>query len=514
MIPIEEVVVVRPGAGGANEKLSPTEINDNQSARPDSSTLPLKNVHTNKVGKIIKRNGYTVYSNGRITVGATTIDEVCGAFQYRKFSGTSFLVVAGSTGSTVKLIDLTTPASPSDITGAITFTPDTQFDFAVVADKLIMTTEDRDAPFKWTGTGNASALGGSPPSGKFCEEFFNYAFIANTSANPERVFWSALFDPESWTTGSDFKRLEDSCTGLCRRGNDLFAFTRNSIWVIQYTADPVTPFNFERLDSGVGCISNRSIVNIEGVIHWRAGDGHIYRMQGYKPERVTEAIPVTISELNLGAGAITCGIDHKELRQYWCAVAKDSSTVCDFVVVLDYLNNELFLYDGMSINCTFNMIDSNGDSKTYFGDRTGRIYLTNNGNSDYPGGTQTSIEWWKYTKAYHWGKPGTRKRLRRIRANINNGGNYSSLLNVIGDWGATGGQALSLNHNGGGKLLGSTWVLGVDTLGRKSDRVVSIDAHVNANTFQFKFNGDAYGQPVEINDVTYYVQSYRQDKQG
>ena len=513
MIPVQDVSITNIGGGGANEKLEAHLINDNQSARPDSSTLPLKNVHTNTIGKLIKRKGYTVYSSGQIVVGGVTFNKVFGILQYRKFSGTEYEIAIGSDGSTKKIANISTIASPADITGAVSITEDTKIDHATVADTLIITTEARDTPIKWTGTGNAAALGGSPPAGKYCEEFFNYAFIANTSSNPERVYWSALFNPESWTA-TDFKRLEDSCTGLARRGDDLFCFTRNSITVVKYTGDSLNPFTFDRVDSNVGCIANRTLKNLEGVLYWLAGDGHIYRMPSgsFKPERVTEAIPVTISELNGGALSIACAEDHRELRQYWCCVPKSSSTVCDFIIVVDYLSNEIFMYDGFNVNCIANFVDSSGVIKTYFGDRTGRIFLTNNGNSDYPSGTQTAIDFWKYTKQFNFGSPNKRKRLRRLKATVNNGGNYTSFVDTIGDFGATGGESLTLSHNGGGKLLGSTWVLGTDSLGRKSDIPAETDSGLTSSYMQFKFHNNAYEQAVEVRDLTLSVQVYDQDK--
>lgn len=512
MISASDVVFSKFGAGGANEKLSPQEVNDNQATRPDASTLPMINCHSNKIGKLVARNGYSVYSDDQVVIAAKTMTRICGAFEYRLFSGTTYQVLAGSNGTDKKICDFSAPSSPSDITGAVTFTDDTKFDFCQVADILIMTTEDRDTPVKWTGSGNCAALGGTPPSGKYCEEFFNYCFIANTSSNPERVYWSGLFDPNTWTTGSDFKRLSDACTGLIRRGNELFAFTKNSITVIQYTGDSLNPFNFDVIDSRVGTSSNRTLVNKDGTLYWWGTDGHMYRMAGFKPERLTEVIPVTISELNTGAFSAACGVDHYELNQYWMCVPKSVSTHADFVIAYDYILNEIFLYDSMEINTIYNSLDSTGGYKTYFGDRTGRVYLTNNGDSDYVAGTQTAINWWKYSKQFHFGAPEKVKRLRRVKAAVNNGGNYSTLVDVIGDFGSTGGATLTLSHDGGGELLGSTWVLGTSRLGRVYDVENIQDVAVNANYFQFKFYNNAYEQPYELMDFVPILKAYGQER--
>jgi hypothetical protein len=522
MIPVQQLKLTNLG-GGANEKVAGHLIADNQSARYDDSTYPLMNCHTNKSGSIVKRSGYSVYT-GPVTIDASpdiVLTEIRGLYEYAKFSGVKYSVLVGSDGTNKRIIDFSTPASPVDITGSVSFTEDAKFDFCVVADALVITTDAQDMPMKWTGVGEVETLketvDGSPdtynyaPRGKYCEEFFNYGFIANTAANPERVYWSGLFDPESWTL-TDFKRLSDGCTGMARRGDHLFLFTRNSITLCQYTGDSVNPFQFDVLDSGIGCVSNATIKNIEGVLFWLAGDGHIYRMAGFKPERLTEAIPRTLATLNVDGFEIACAEDHKELRQYWCAVTKDGSTVNDFVIAYDYFNNEIFLYQGMNILCLSNFADSQGSVKTYFGDNTGRIMLTNSGAADYPAGIKTAINFWKYTKLFDLGNPATTKRIRRLKVTANNDGNYTSQCAVLGDFGAAGGTSVTISHNAGGDLLGSTWIMGTSRLGRVSGLASRQDLAFNSKYIQMKFSNNAYDQPIEIRDAELMFQDYDQDR--
>lgn len=512
MIQASDVLMSKFGAGGANEKVSPQEVNDNQATRPTDGTIALMNVHSNKVSKMMNRKGYSVYSDGQVVIATKTMNKILAIHEYVKFSGTKYQVVIGCNGTDQKIADFSNPSSPSDITGAVTFTDDTKFDFCTVANILVVTTDNRDAPFQWTGAGNCSVLTGTPPVGKFCEEFFNYCFIANTASNPERVYWSALFDPNSWTVGSDFKRLSDACTGMIKRGNELFCFTRDSITVVQYTGDSLNPFTFDLIDSRVGTMSNRSIVNKEGTLYWWGTDGHFYRMVGYKPERISETIPIAVSELNTSAMEVAVSIDHYELNQIWFCVPKSVATNSDFVVAYDYILNEIFFFNGMEINCIANFLDSTGGFKTYFGDRTGRVYLTNNGYADYVAGTKTAINWWKYSKQFHFGAPEKRKRLRRVKASVNNYGNYTTQIDVIGDFGSSGGETINLSHDGGGDILGSTWRLGYSRLGRIYNINNLQDCSTNAEYFQFKFYGNAYDQPFELMDFVPILKAYGQEK--
>lgn len=505
-LPVQTFTLSAPGKGGVNEKFAPHLINDDQSAPPNASTLALKNVNTDETGDVMSRKGYTVYANL-----STYLDDVAGFTQYRQFDNDEFEIAAGVKSGTPKIVNFSSPGALVDITNGMTFTEDKRFDFCTVADTLILTTEASDAPMKYTGGAGVSLLGGSPPSGKYCEEFFNYAILANTLANPERVYWSNVFAPETWTA-TDFKRLEAPCTGLIKKDSNLIIFTRNSITVAQYTGDSLLPFTFDRLETNIGCISNASIQNIEGVIYWLASDGHIYRMSGLQPERVTEAIPKTIATLIQGSLTKAVGINHKELRQYWCAVTKDD-TNNDFVIVVDYLNNEIFFYDGMQINSAANISDSSGATRTFFGDRTGRIYLTNEGYVDYPAGSATDITWWRYSKQFSMNSSSNPKRFSRIGATINARGNYISTIQGFVDYGATTTDAVEFNHSGDGEWGTGIYGLGFGSgndqpYGAKDSNLVFTDISGTGKYIQFKWSGVGQDEPVVYKEIFCKHQTY------
>ena len=498
---IQDFPLLAPGGGGANERVAGHLIDDTQSARPDASTLPLLNVHTNEVGEIVQRSGYSVYSGA-----LTTTSYVTGLFQYKKFNGNEFEIVCGDNGSVKHIWDISSPGSPVDIIGAATVTSDSLFSFAVVADKLIITNDARDTVLKWTGTGNVASLGGTPPQGKFVKEFNNYCFMANTSANPERVYWSNLFDPETWT-GTDFYRLNNACTGLARTQDSLFMFTIQGCVVARYTGDSLTPFTFDLIDSNVGCGAGHSLINAVGTIYWVGNDAHIYRMNGYTPERVSELIPTTISEMTAASLSRCVAVEHRELRQLWFYYPKDSSSTNNFVVAYDYLNNQFFFYDGMAGNSCANFQESNGALKTYFGDRTGRIYLTNTGNTDYVAGSSTSINAYRHTKMFNLGVPNRVKRFRKIRSTVNNNGSGSSTITVIGDFGANGGEVLTLNHNAGNSTIGA-FIVGTTALGGQSDVKTSNDVSTTCNYIQLKIAHNQNSIPFKMRDLVMMFQNY------
>lgn len=572
---IQDFVLQAPGAGGANEKLSGNLIDDNQSARPDASNLPLLNVHTNEIGEIVQRNGYTVYSGP-----LTTTNSIGGMFQYRKFNGNEFELAIGDNGTNKHIWDISTPASPVDVIGGVTFTSDTRFTFASVADKLIVTSDDNDSPITWSGTGNfsyipafvqncylflassisvAPAVGdtysnnsvtytviqvvglniyatgsGAPQSSgnltrvsgsgdstiayssnsaisaiskpKFCMEFNNYAFYASTSDNPERTYWSNLFDPFT-VTATDFQKNNDAVTGIGKSQDNLFIFTRRGITLCKYTGDSLFPFTFDNLDTTIGTLSPHSIISAIGTIFWVGNDNHVYRMNGYNPERVTETIPTTISEMNSNAINKCVAIEHRELRQIWFFYPKESGTTNNFVVVYDYLNNQIFMYDNIDANAVANFQSSSGAVLTYFGDRTGRVYITNVGNTDYLEGTSTAIQSFKYTKMFNWGDPGKAKRLRRVRATVNAQDSCLSTIEVSGDFGSSGGEVLSLNHQTAFTTIGE-FIIGTSILGGATSVKVDNDAATTARYLQFKCVHSQNEVPYKIRDLVFSFQQY------
>lgn len=510
-LPIQNFVLINPGGGGANEKLKGDGVRDNQSAPPSSGILPLKNCHTNTIGSIVKRSGYTQYAGALGTAGSpsTTMEEITGLIQYQQYGGNQYEIATGSSGGTIGLFDISTPASPVDITGSVSITDDTRMSFAFLNDLLLMTTDDRDGLFKWNGSGDFTAITGSPapPSGKYLMEFENYAFIANTSTAQNFVYFSALADPESWLA-VDRIRLNDTCTGLGKSGNDLFAFTEKSITLIRFTGDAIAPFNSEQLDTRIGTKSPHSIINVEGTLYWLGNDGHGYRMNGLTPQRITEVVPTTIGRVNKAVLSKCVAINHVELRQVWFAVCLDSATENDFVIAFDYLNDEIFFYDGMNINSLANLVDSTGSIKTYFGDRNGRVYLTNTGNSDYPSNVETAISMIRYTKQFHFDSPNLQKRIRTVEATVNNQGSAITTITTEGDFGSTAGETVSVDHDAGDTTIGD-FIIGTDTLGAIDDQASTTDVCTSAKYVQLKIENAQSGVPVEIRDIAMRFQTYQ-----
>lgn len=153
--------------------------------------------------------------------------------------------------------------SPTDITGSVNINAaylcDMQ-EFGIGSTKMVIGVNGQDAPWKWTGTSNAAALGGSPPTCRWVEYFNNYIFLGNQTTNAERVYFSALSDPETWDTTNDFFTFDAPITGMKTLGRQLVVFKRDSIGIISGFGTA----SWQKIDNfvqGVGCAGGHTIVN-------------------------------------------------------------------------------------------------------------------------------------------------------------------------------------------------------------------------------------------------------------
>lgn len=118
--------------------------------------------------------------------------EFRGLFDYeRQADGTKYLV--GGVGG--KIRKWTT--AWDDITGAYAITGTPQHYAVSFNSLLIGVTGAGDAPWKWTGSGDIAALGGSPPAGKFISKWSEFVCIGPTATDKDKVYYCDPGNAES-----------------------------------------------------------------------------------------------------------------------------------------------------------------------------------------------------------------------------------------------------------------------------------------------------------------------------
>lgn len=385
-------VSLRSNAGGLNSTGSPLSLKINESS-------DLQNVEFSQFGSIKKRKGYTQLNTVAFNSGATFV----GLDWFELSTGTDFLVgVAGDKVAKMDNLDGTW----DDITGGITITAgdNNHVDFATHVDTLLMT-NGVDAPWQWTGTGNAAAM--TVPTGltvaKYVEVFSNYTFLGNVTvsgtAHPSRVYWSAIDSVSSWNS-ADFRDVSKNdgqvITGLQTLGETLVIFKERSIWIALFTGDADIPFTFTKTRSNVGCIAGGSVTPAENGIIFQSCDG-FYFFDGQSSFKISDRVTTTIDGFNANRFTNSVATYSDEKNLYIASFTTSGNSEHNRNLTWDSFNNAWSLYNGIAAN-TFARVFTSGEERIYFGDYDGFVYRLFDGNNDNPSGVSTAIDAYYYTK--------------------------------------------------------------------------------------------------------------------
>lgn len=146
--------------------------------------------------------------------------------------------------------------------------------FAVANDSIFGLNQSE--VFDWDGTTFTKNRSGVP-LGNFAQWFHNYLFVAATTANPNRLFFSNLGDPTTFDAANyvDVNPGDsDSCQGLGMLQDELFFFKRNTIWSITgwsgttFAATTVATQNTNVRLFGYGCVAPGSIISVGNDIYF------------------------------------------------------------------------------------------------------------------------------------------------------------------------------------------------------------------------------------------------------
>lgn len=329
-------------SGGLNTYSPATSADFNQAS-------DLQNINIVGEGQKVgfeARRGNTAL-NAALASGAA----IHGLGYFRKSDLTDFLVVI--CGTTIQ----TSPVSATftDRTAALTITTgqDNLWLNFTMNDLIIFVGGNRaaDVPIKWSGSGNAAVLGGTPPVGSFGLTGNNRAFIGNTVANPSTIYWSILGNPEDWSgVGSGNQDISkndgDTLVGAARLGIDhLFLFKQNSIHDLVIRTAPFPVFEVRR-GHNLGAVSPRGIVAVDNLIYYitpeprmRCFDGN--NIISYSPEHEND-INTTWDGLNKARLKYIKGVYYPHLRQIHWLCSNGSSSTHNLSIIWD-LNHKCWL---------------------------------------------------------------------------------------------------------------------------------------------------------------------------
>ncbi len=296
----------------------------------DGATPNVENVDfSESFGRLTKRKGYTL----TITANAGGSTKVTGLYEYVQEDGDSFLI-----GSSVDdVYNITAPGTWTSILNAGALNA-ANVNFTTFDDLLIIVSENLTTS-KWTGSGSAASLGGTPPSNvRYVETHKRRVFMASSSAGRSRLHYSAQDNPEDWTTVDDAGSADigigdgDVITGIKSVGSCLLIFKKRSTWAM-FGTSPAN-FSYRKISPSVGCVAPKSIVACDKFVIFLSSDG-VYAANGDGVTLLSYNIRPTIDGVANATKAIACA--GKIRNQYWLAVDTNSDGVNDEVWYLDFV---------------------------------------------------------------------------------------------------------------------------------------------------------------------------------
>jgi hypothetical protein len=319
--------------GGLNTKAPVTSLLATQA-------LDLQNINLLPSGGFEKRRGNTAFNSSPMASSTA----VHGLGYYRQADMDEWLMAVCGT----KLFASTAlNGTMTDITGAVTITTGQNniWTHSVMNDLSIWVGGVPDAPIKWTGAGNAAVLGGTPPNGSWGLTANNRFFIGNTAANPSRVAWSILGDPEDWSgTGSGTQDVSkndgDTLVGGAKLGMDhLILFKENSIHDLIIKTSPFPLFELRR---GVGAVSKRAILPVDNYIYFITPEPRMKAFDGQNIIHFPDTIDDVWDGLNKSRLKYIQGLYMPRLRQIWWMCSNTTSSTHNLCLIWD-LDRECWL---------------------------------------------------------------------------------------------------------------------------------------------------------------------------
>lgn len=318
-----------------------------------------------------KRNGDSAFNSSAMVSTSTPI---VGGGYIQFNSGTQFLnAIAGTKFFTSSALS----GTMADATGAVTITSGATNRWTPVNfnDLQIWFGGAPDAPFKYSGSGNAAALGGSPPSAYTAFAANNRVFAISTAANPSRIFWPVVSNPEDWTgagSGTSDVALSDGEALQCGIvvGPDIaILFKNSSTHMMVLTRQP---FPIYQLQKGIGICGRYAYAIANGVIYFitpgkrmrSTSDGINFN---YFPNDINDIF----DSINFSSITGIQGFYNQQLEQIEFIVPTGSSTTNNYDIIWD-IKHKCFLRNTAGFKC--NVVFPVQNRRMFAGHYDGKVY--------------------------------------------------------------------------------------------------------------------------------------------
>lgn len=314
-------------------------------------------------------------------------------------------VVRVVTGGT-KVYSMTAGGVLSDITGAFTITDSANnlYSFATIKDgsnnDILVGGNGVNGNWKWTGTGNIAALGGSPP-GNFKHLLLHKNRLWGSVG--EFVYHSGLLNGESWDALNwvlKFKSRGISTNDITFLGTlgDTIVISKEDMFFL-FSGESALNGYVQSIATGEGFASGYSV---REVISRRYGNiligvnrrGELIGFNGTKDLiRISDPIDNLLDTYNSARAPYTSGVVLKNYNHYIVTHTSGSGSAHDRLIAYDYFldgvdpapdgkfESTLLLHKGLALNCMAIMDHSNKE-EPFGGTVDGWVVRLDTGNRD------------------------------------------------------------------------------------------------------------------------------------
>lgn len=331
----------------------------------------VRNIILKPGGGFRQRWGDTVYNSSTMSSGKA----VTGLGYFKPASGTQYLMAICDD----KIFKSEFDGTMDDITGSVTISSSNSNLWTIdqFNNLSIAVGGAPNAPIKWTGSGNATVLGGTPPQGSFGFNANNRYFIGSTSSNPSTIYWSILSNPEDWSGAGSGNATIDLSNGDILVGaavlpnNVVLLFKERSINLMNVKA---APFPVSTLFTGIGLCGKKAVCVVNGVAFFMTPDAKIFACDGNSIINISDDdIDDILTSLNQSRLAFVEATRHtgNGFDHIIFSCSSTSATTNDIAIVYD-LNNKCWLYHPTGFAC--NAYVNTPQKILYGGHYDGKIY--------------------------------------------------------------------------------------------------------------------------------------------
>ena len=255
---------------------------------------------------------------------------------------------------------------------------------------------------------------------KFCTIHDQHLVVAGDPSTPNTIYYSSTNDIDSFSgSGAGSITLEDKVVGLKSFRNELFIFCRNSIFKLQ-NINVAASIAVVPVTKNVGCLDGQTIQEIAGDLVFLAPDGFrtvagTSRIGDVELGTISQAIQPIINEIAQASSTLQFSSvvlrNKSQYRMFYSTTSSSQFTSKGIIGTLRANGFEWSETVGIQAPAITSGFNSSGVEKFFHGDRDGKIYNHNTGNS-FNG---TSIEAEYQSPDYDYGDLGTLKTLDYVK---------------------------------------------------------------------------------------------------